>query len=179
MMIIFNVFQTSGYFGFANRLPTFPIKQGVTVATNLGYTTPIMLAAPVRLLPGLLIGDRFERNLVIVWMAALNQVCGLLASSVVIFSILGVLLTLARNVISYSDHAYQQELFPTGIRTRAAYSCSSLSAVFNAFLIAFILENFGTLGVFVFIGCAMTVVIPAIGVMGPRTRLLELEKISH
>ena len=35
---------------------------------------------------------------------------------------MGVMLTLANNIMSYSFHAYQQELFPTGIRARAAGS---------------------------------------------------------
>ena len=185
MMVVFNVFQTIGYYGFANWVPTLLIKQGITVTTSLGYTTLIALAAPVGPLIGLVIGDRFERKHVIVAMAGLNVVCGLLfsqASNVVSIVTLGVLLTLAGNIISFSYHAYQQELFPTGIRARAAgfvYSWSRLSAIFNAFLIAFTLEAFGTVGVFVFIGCAMTVVMLAIGLMGPRTRGLELEKISH
>jgi putative MFS transporter len=41
------------------------------------------------------------------------------------------------------------------------------------------LERFGVTGVFVFIGGAMAVVMLAIGLMGPRTRGIELEKISH
>ncbi|PIK73502.1 MFS transporter, partial [Methylobacterium frigidaeris] len=77
---------------------------------------------------------------------------------------------------------YQQELFPTGIRTRAVgfvYSWSRFSAIVNAFLIAFMLEHFGVTGVFVFIAGAMSVVMLTIGLMGPRTTGLELEKISH
>ncbi|SFU47489.1 MFS transporter, putative metabolite:H+ symporter [Methylobacterium sp. 174MFSha1.1] len=185
MMILFNIFQTIGYYGFANWVPTLLIKQGITVTTSLGYTTLIALAAPVGPLLGLLIADRFERKHVIVAMAGVNIVCGLLfsqaASAVAIVS-LGVMLTLAGNIISYSYHTYQQELFPTGIRTRAVgfvYSWSRFSAILNAFLIAFMLEHFGVTGVFVFIAGAMSVVMLTIGLMGPRTTGLELEKISH
>ena len=55
---------------------------------------------------------------------------------------MGVGLTLANNIMSYSFHAYQQELFPTGIRARAAgfvYSWSRLSVIFTSFVIAFLL----------------------------------------
>jgi putative MFS transporter len=185
MMIVFNVFQTVGYYGFANWVPTLLIKQGISVTTSLGFTTLIALAAPVGPLIGLLIADRFERKHVIVAMAGVNVVCGLLfsqASSTVAIVTLGILLTLAGNIVSYSYHTYQQELFPTGIRARAAgfvYSWSRFSAIWNAFLIAFMLERFGVTGVFVFIGGAMTVVMLVIGLMGPRTRGIELEKISH
>ena len=185
MLVIFNIFQTVGYYGFANWVPTLLIKQGISVTTSLGYTAVIALAAPIGPLLGLFIADRFERKHVIVAVAGLNIVCGLLfsqASGTVAIISLGVLLTLAGNVISYSYHAYQQEMFPTGIRARAAgfvYSWSRVSAIWNAFLIAFTLERFGVTGVFVFIGGAMTIVMLVIGLMGPRTGGLELEKISH
>ena len=67
---------------------------------------------------------------------------------------MGVGLTLAKNIMSFSFHAYQQELFPTGIRARAAgfvYSWSRLSVIFSSFVIAFILSALGAFGVFVFI----------------------------
>ena len=185
MMVVFNVFQTIGYYGFANWVPTLLIKQGITVTTSLGYTTVIALAAPIGPLLGLLFADRFERKHVIVVMAGVNIVCGLLfsqASSTAAIIALGIALTLAGNIISYTYHTYQQELFPTGIRTRAVgfvYSWSRFSAIWNAFLIAFMLQNFGVTGVFIFIGAAMAVVMLVIGLMGPRTSGLELEKISH
>ena len=45
----------------------------------------------------------------------------------------GVLITLSNNVLSYSFHGYQTELFPARVRARAVgftYSLSRFSAVF-------------------------------------------------
>lgn len=185
MLIIFHIFQTVGFFGFANWVPTLLVKQGITVTSSLLYTTVIGLAAPLGPLLGYWIADRFERKHVIVCMAALNIVAGLLfsqAASAVEIVILGVLLTLAGNIISFTYHAYQQELYPTAIRARAVgfvYSWSRLSAVFSSFVIAFTLKDFGVAGVFVFIAGAMTLVIFTIGLMGPRTLGKSLESISH
>ncbi|RFU44821.1 MFS transporter [Paraburkholderia sp. DHOC27] len=185
MMTIFNVFQTVGFYGFANWVPTLLIKQGITVTNSLMYSSVIALAAPVGPIIGLFIGDRFERKTVIVVMAGANIVCGLWfsqAASAVLLVSLGVGLTLANNIMSYSFHAYQSELFPTSIRARAVgfvYSWSRFSAIFTAFLIASVLKGFGTTGVFVFIAGAMLIVMLAIGLMGPRTKGIELEKISH
>ncbi|MGF6934070.1 putative MFS transporter [Paraburkholderia sp. UCT70] len=184
MMTIFNVFQTVGFYGFANWVPTLLIKQGITITTSLMYSSVIALAAPLGPIIGLFIGDRFERKTVIVVMAGVNIVCGLWFSQVsgaVLLVSLGVCLTLAGNIISYSYHAYQAELFPTSIRARAVgfvYSWSRFSAIFTAFLIAAVLRYFGTTGVFVFIAGAMLIVMLAIGLMGPKTKGLELEKIS-
>ena len=50
---------------------------------------------------------------------------------------------------------------------------------FTSFFIAGVLKAFGTTGVFMFIAGAMVIVMLAIGLMGPRTKGLELEKISR
>lgn len=185
MLIIFHVFQTVGYFGFANWVPTLLVKQGITVTHSLLYTTIIALAAPVGPLVGVWVADRFERKHVIVAMATMNILSGLLfsqVSSVVAIVFLGITLTLEGNIISFTYHTYQQELYPTAIRGRAVgfvYSFSRLSAAFSAFFIAFTLRDFGVTGVFVFIAGAMLLVVLAIGAMGPRTRGRSLESISH
>ena len=161
MLIIFHVFQTIGYYGFANWVPTLLIRQGITITNSLLYTSIIALAAPLGPFIGMFIADRFERKTVIVLTAGVSIVCGLIFSQVTNrfwIVLLGVSLTLASNIISYNFHLYQQELFPTGIRSRASgfvYSWSRLSAIFNAFVIAFFLERFGVTGVFVFIAAAM------------------------
>lgn len=185
MLATFNVFQTIGFYGFANWVPTLLIKQGITVTTSLMYSTLIALAAPVGPLIGLFVADRFERKTVIVLMAAASIVCGLwfsqTAGAVLLVS-LGICLTLANNIMSYSYHAYQSELFPTSIRARAVgfvYSWSRFSGIFTAFLIAAVLGQFGTVGVFVLIAGAMAVVILVIGLMGRRTLGIPLEAISQ
>jgi putative MFS transporter len=185
MMTLFNIFQTVGFYGFANWVPTLLIKQGITVTNSLRYSSIIAISAPIGPIIGLFIGDKFERKTVIVGTAAAIVVCGLLFSQMSLWLPLitmGVGLTLASNIMAYSFHAYQTELFPTSIRTSAVgfvYSWSRFSAIFTSFLIARILDKFGTSGVFVFIAASMLIVIAVIGLMGPRTRDLALEKISH
>ncbi len=185
LMSVFNIFQTIGFYGFSNWVPSLLVKQGITVSTSLGYTTVIALAAPVGPLIGFVLGDRFERKWVIVCAAFVILVAGLAfgqAGAAPLIIAMGVLLTLANNIMSYSFHAYQQELFPTGVRARAAgfvYSWSRLSVIFSSFIIAFILDAFGAPGVFVFIAAAMAVVMAVIGIFGPRTTNLALETIAH
>ena len=185
LMSVFNIFQTVGFYGFANWVPSLLVKQGITVSTSLGYTTIIALAAPVGPLIGFAFGDRFERKWIIVGAAFLILGFGLIfgqAREAALIIAMGLGLTLANNILSYSFHAYQQELFPTGIRARAAgfvYSWSRLSVIFSSFVIAFVLDRFGAFGVFVFIAAAMAIVMATIGIFGPRTTNLALEKIAH
>jgi putative MFS transporter len=118
-------------------------------------------------------------------MAGMNIVCGLLfsqASSPLLLISMGICLTLSGNIISYSYHTYQTELFPTGIRARAVgfvYSWSRFSAIFTAFIISSVLHEFGVRGVFLMISAAMGVVMLALGLFGPRTRNVALESISQ
>ena len=184
LMSIFNIFQTVGFYGFSNWVPSLLVKQGITVSTSLGYTTLIALAAPIGPLAGFFFADRIERKFVIVAAAAAILVFGLIFGQTrepALIIAMGVGLTLANNILSYSFHAYQQELFPTGIRARAAgfvYSWSRLSVIFSSFVIAFLLGEFGAPGVFLFIAAAMVVVMLTIGLFGPRTTNLSLERIS-
>jgi len=184
LMSVFNIFQTVGFYGFANWVPSLLVKQGITVSTSLGYTTLIALAAPVGPLIGFFLGDKFERKWIIVVAAGAILVCGLVfgqARGSALIIAMGVALTLAANIMSFSFHAYQQELFPTGVRARAAgfvYSWSRLSVIFSSFIIAFVLARSGAFGVFVFIAAAMGAVMATIGLFGPRTTNLALEEIS-
>ena len=79
------------------------------------------------------------------------------------------------NILSFSSHAYQAELYPTRIRALAVgfvYSWSRISVVFSSFVIGFILDRFGVPGVFAFIAGSMLMVMFAIGLLGPRTNNL-------
>ena len=58
MLIVFNLFQTVGFYGFNNWVPTFLISQGIEVTKSLGYTFIIALAAPVGPLLAALFTDR-------------------------------------------------------------------------------------------------------------------------
>jgi MFS transporter, putative metabolite:H+ symporter len=185
MMIVFNCFQTVGFYGFSNWVPTLLISRGIAVTSSLRYTFIIAIASPFGPLLAAALADRFERKWQIVFGALGIAVCGLLfaqMSAVPLLIVFGVLLTLSANVLSFSSHAYQAELYPTRIRALAVgftYSWSRLSVVFSSFAIAFFLDRFGVPGVFAFIASSMVIVMLSIGILGPRTNNLALEAISR
>ncbi len=184
MLVIYNLFQTIGYYGFSSWVPTLLIAQGIGVTKSLAYTFVIAVAAPVGPLIGVWFADRFERKWQIAGAAAGIAVFGLLfaqqtsAAGVIAF---GLLITLCNNWMSFSFHAYQAELYPTRIRAQAVgfvYSWSRFSAIFSGFLIAFFLANYGTIGVFGFIAGAMAIVFVVIGGFGPAVTKRRLEAIA-
>ena len=185
MLIVFNLLQSIGYYGFASWVPTLLVQQGITVTKSLGYTFSIAMVAPVGPYLVSYIADRIDRK----WQVTVSAVCigtfGLLFSqqSVGVGIIaLGIMIQISNTCLSYSFHAYQAELYPTRIRSRAVgfvYSWSRFSTIFVGFMIAFFLRNYGTAGVFVFIASAMAVVAGVVAVFGPRTTGLRLEEISR
>jgi putative MFS transporter len=184
MLIVFNIFQAAGYYGFASWVPALLVSSGISVTKSLGYTFVIAIAAPFGPMLGLML-DRLERKWVVTGAALAIAVAGLAFTQAHgMFAVIacGVALTLSNNIMSFAYHGYQPELFPTRVRARAVgfvYSFSRLSTVFSAFVIAAILRTFGAPGVFVFIAGCMGVVAMVIGIFGPKTRDLSLESISQ
>jgi putative MFS transporter len=185
MLIVFNLFQAAGYYGFSSWVPALLIASGIAVTKSLAYTFVIAIAAPIGPALGLLFTDRIERKWIVAGSALAIAVSGLVftqAHGMAGVIACGVALTLANNILSFAYHGYQPELFPTPVRARAVgfvYSFSRLSTMFSAFVIAWILKGFGSAGVFVFIAGCMIVVAAVIGIFGPKTRDLPLEQISH
>jgi putative MFS transporter len=185
LMSVFNFFQTFGYYGFAAWVPTLLIAKGIKVTTSLEYSFIIAIANPVGPLLGTLIADRIERKWQICLGALGIGVFGMLFANAevpALLVLLGVLVTLCNNLMSFSFHSYQSELFPTHIRSRAVgfvYSWSRLSAALSGLVVAFLLNLGGVNAVFAFIAFAMAIVVATIGGFGPRTRGLALEAIAH
>jgi putative MFS transporter len=184
MLVIYNLFQTIGYYGFSSWVPTLLISQGIGVTKTLAYTFIIAVAAPIGPLVGVYFADRFERKWQIAGAAAGIAAFGLLfaqQSTATGVIVCGLLITLCNNWMSFSFHAYQAELYPTRIRAQAVgfvYSWSRFSAIFSGFIIAFLLGNYGTTGVFGFIAGAMAVVFIVIGGFGPAVTRRRLEAIA-
>lgn len=184
MLVVFNIAQTIGFYGFGNWLPSLLAAQGAGITKSLLWSFVIAIAYPAAPLVFLGVADRVERKWLIVGAAAATAALGLLfvrQSAPAALITLGVGITLSNNLLSFAYHAYQAELFPTRIRARAVgfvYSWSRLSTVFTSFLVAFFLREFGTRGVFAFIAAAMAVVVITIGAFGPRTRARALEDIA-
>jgi putative MFS transporter len=185
MLIIFNLLQSVGYYGVASWVPTLLVSQGITVTKSLLYTFVIALANPTGPLLASVVADRIHRKWQLVGACASLAVFGILFSQMttaVGIIICGVLITFSTSNLSYAFHAYQAELYPTRIRSRAigfTYAWSRFSTIFVGFMVAFFLRDYGTVGVFVFIAVAMIACCLVIAAMGPPTARMRLEEISH
>lgn len=184
VLVVFNLAQTIMFYGFASWVPILLGHEGVTVLKSLQYTFFIALVNPIGPLLAMWLADRLQRKWQIVGLALATAGFGLLfalARAPLWIVVFGSFVTLGNAWFSCAFHAYQAELYPTGIRARAVgfvYSWSRFSSIFVGFAVAAILARYGTLGVFVFIAAAALVVAVAIGGFGMATNRRSLEELS-
>jgi putative MFS transporter len=183
MLLIFNVLQTVGFYGFANWAPTFLLQEGKNLGQSLNYGFLFALMYPVGPLIGISTAERLERKRALVMLSLLMAYTGLafafVRSSITIV-IIGSVMTVFSSWFATVFHAYQAELFPTRARATGVgftYSASRLSTVFSTFIIGALLVH-GILAVFSFISTAMMGVALVVGIWGPRTNAVALEKLS-
>jgi MFS transporter, putative metabolite:H+ symporter len=186
VLIVFHLFQTIGYFGFSNWLPTLLVSQGIELGKSLAYSAVIAVVPPIAPIAFSLFVDKVERKWMVSLGALVAAVAGLALSRITqhsdfaVFTMIGAGVAIGNSLMSLSYHTYQSELFPTPIRARGigfVYSFSRLSAIFSSYIIAATLSRAGSVGVFVLISGAMVVVALTVGLFGPRTRGLALEQI--
>ena len=185
MLMLFNFFQTVGFYGFVAWTPTLLIAKGIHITQSLEYSTIINVAAVIFPLLIKLFADSIERKwhaclsclaiaLFGIWFANVDSTWALIA--------LGACLAMSAQWLSFGLHNYQAELYPTRIRARGVgfvYSWSRLSGILTPFFIAFFLRDFGPNGVFAFVAVCMAIVIVSVATLGPRTNRLEVEAIAH
>lgn len=184
MLVIFNIAQTVGFYGFTSWVTIFLAAKGIDFAKSLEYSFIIAVVNPAGPLLAMRFADVWQRKWQIVWLALVIAVAGLLfsqAGTPVSIIVLGIIVTVANAWFSGVFHTYQAELYPTRIRAQAVgfvYSWSRFSTIFVGFLIAAVLRAYGTGGAFGLIAIAMVIVAISIGGFGPRTNKLELEELS-
>jgi putative MFS transporter len=184
MMVVFNLLQTVGFYGFNSWVPIFLASQGVEFTHSLQYSFLIAIVNPLGPVLAMIYAERFQRKWQICVLALVVGGVGLcfaMARAPLLLVAFGTVVTLANAWFSATFHTYQAELFPTRIRAQAVgfvYAWSRFSSIFIPFLIAAVLRANGTLGVFAMICAAMILVALDIGILGPKTNGRDLDELA-
>jgi putative MFS transporter len=169
-------------YGFVTWLPTFFVKQGLSIATSFGYALLIGLGAPVGSAIGALTADRWGRKPTIACAAALTIALGSIYPSItdpVLLPIVGFALTIPIYVlVGLLFGIYIPELFPTEIRLRAAGICNTFgrgATIVTPFLIVFLFNSGGVSSVMALMIALLVVLILVVVLLGiePARRPLE------
>jgi putative MFS transporter len=139
MGILMNIVVGFCLYGFINWLPTFLVKQGVSIASSLLWVTVMALGAPAGAVVGLLLADKVGRKPIIVgaslWAAAFGVAfaytgsggAGLALMAVGFCLFIGIYVILA---VGFALHV--PELFRTEFRLRGAAVCSTAGRIATA-----------------------------------------------
>ncbi|AHB05996.1 MFS transporter [Pandoraea pnomenusa 3kgm] len=172
-------------YGFVAWLPTFFVKQGLTVVQSLGFTTLMAFGAPGGALVGYLLGDRLGRQRGLVLFSAATIVLGFLYPQMrdaMSISIVGFcLVTAIYTIVTLGLYGYIPELFPTAFRLRGtgfAGVCGRAASMSTPYLAVALFQHFGISGVLAMVSGVLGLLIVALLVLRVETNQQSLEDIS-
>jgi putative MFS transporter len=184
ILIIAWVFQTLGFYGFQTWVPILLTQHGFSIASSLTFTSIIQIGAPFGALIAALIAERIDRKWSITIVAVVIAICGLLYGLTfqpMLIIIFGFLVALFLQAFAPLLYVYSPELYPTEARASGAgltYGLGRLANVLGPIIVGVIFVSSGYLSVFVYIAACWLLVALAIGIFGPLTNKLSLEKVS-
>src|SRR5271165_3204151 len=172
-------------YGFIQFLPTFMVKQGMSIVTSLNYTTLMSFGGPVGALIGFFLADRLGRRNLLIGFSLVAIAFGLAyphAGDPVSITLLGFgLVTSVYVLVAVGWALYVPELFPTEIRMRGNGFCNMAGRMMAIIMPQFIVPLFGAGGV----GGVMALVIGLLVLMtilvaltGYEARRTSLEAVT-
>jgi putative MFS transporter len=178
------IFSTLGFYGFMAWVPTLLADRGFDLVHSLTFSLIISLGA----VPGAFfawpLSDRFGRRgpilIISLVIAAVGVAYGLSFNAVAI-AVFGFLVAFFIQTGAALLYAYTPEVYPTGQRNKGtgfAYSLGRLANVFSPLIVAGIFGAFGYLPIFVYIAGCYVITALVVGLLGPRTGVVSLERIN-
>jgi putative MFS transporter len=180
-----NIGGNAAVYGFIVWLPSFFVKQGLTITSSLGFTAIMSLGGPVGAVIGMLVADRFNRKHMIVGLSVLAAVLGFIypfAGSNELVALNGfALVTVIYVFVAVAWASYVPELFPTEMRLRAAGYCNAVGrvgAVAMPFAVVPLFGSFGVLGVVTLLGGILLGQAAIVAALGIETNRRSLEALA-
>ncbi len=172
-------------YGFIAFLPTFMVKQGMSIVTSLNYTTLMMFGGPVGALVGFWLADRWGRKTCIITFSLVAIAIGAAypqSNDPMLVTLLGFLLITAVYVLVAIGWAlYVPELFPTEIRMRGTGFCNMagrLMTIVTPQVIVPLYASTGVDGVIGLVAGLLMVQAVLVGFFGVETRRTSLEALN-
>ncbi|MBU6492091.1 MAG: MFS transporter [Burkholderiales bacterium] len=172
-------------YGFIVWVPTFLVKQGLSVSSSLGYATLMSFGGPAGAFLGVLLADRMGRKNGLIAVALIAAVVGWLyghSSSVGVATLLGFLLfTLTYLMVALGIATYLPELFPTENRMRGngvAGAAGRVAGILAPQIVVIMYAMGGVGDVLAVIAGALLVMVVVLTLFGVETNQLSLEEIA-
>lgn len=172
-------------YGFVVWLPTFFIKQGLSIAKSFTYVLIMSLGAPLGTAIGAFFSDRWGRKPTIITASALAILFGgiypFVKTGTVLLTV-GFALTVPIYVlVALLFGIYIPELFPTEVRLRASGICNTFgrgATIFTPFLVVSLFTRHGITGVLALMVGLLLAQIVMVATLGIEPRKRSLEEMS-
>jgi putative MFS transporter len=172
-------------YGFVTWLPTFFVRQGLSIANSFKYSFVMTLGAPVGSAVASLTADSLGRKPVIISASLLTIFFGVLYPIIRNPSLLplaGFLLVVAIYILVAMLFAiYIPELFPTDLRMRATGICNTVgrtATIFTPFLVVLLFRSYGIKGVVSLMISLLILQIFVVSLFGIESRHRRLEELQ-
>ena len=172
-------------YGFIAWVPTFMVKQGLSVVSSLGFTTLMSLGGPVGALIGMWLGDRIGRKRGIVAFSIVAILLGIVypySNDPMFLAIVGFgLVTALYILVALAFALYVPELFPTEVRMRGAGFCNTVGRVMTIitpYMVVAIFGGYGIVGVVALMVAFLIVETLVVALLGIETKKKPLEAIA-
>jgi putative MFS transporter len=173
-------------YGFIAFLPSFMVRQGLTITTSLNYTTLMSFGGPVGALIGMWLADKLGRKPCMI-IFSLAAICfGSLYPNLVdpAYVTLGgfALVTSIYVLVGVAWSLYVPELFPTVIRMRGAGFCNTLGRMFTILTPQITTLLFAWAGVTAVVGYVVALLVLQVIVVlafGVETKQVSLEMLEE
>jgi putative MFS transporter len=172
-------------YGFVAWLPTFLVRQGMTVVQSLGFTTFMACGSVAGALVGMALGDRVSRQWSIVGTCVAIIVLGAIYPSLrdpaAITAVGFLLVTSIYTLVTLGLYAYIPELFPTPLRLRGtgvAGVCGRATSIATPFLTIWLFERFGLEGVLGMVSVMLLALVATIVILRIETGGVSLDETT-
>ena len=173
-------------YGFLAFLPSFMVRQGLTITTSLNYVTLMSLGGPAGALLGMALADKVGRKPCIVFFSLVAIASGAIypqLSDPTFVMLTGFILVSAIYVlVVVAWGMYVPELFPTTIRMRGAGFCNTLGRFMTILTPQITTMLFGLAGVTAVLGYVVGLLLLQVIVVllfGIETKQIPLEALSE
>ena len=184
--IVISVVSGVNLYGFLSWVPTFLVKQGLSIGSSLWFSAIMGIGAPVGALLGSVIADRFGRVRCLVALALVEAVLGvvypMVGNGVELIGVGFSITVCAYGLVAIGFALYIPELFPTRLRLRGvsvAIGTGRLTSSGVGFVIVSIFGAFGIGGVAGFLTGSLLVLAGVVLLLGRETSNRSLEEIAE
>ena len=183
-IILMTVGLTVSY-GYTNWLPTFFVKQGMSLNTSIGFTVIMSLGGTLGAFIAFSLSDKVDRKPSLTVAGLCSLVFGILFAqghSLLWINTFGLLLLGSLfTFTTMSIAVYMPELFATEYRTRGAgvaFTCARIGIVITPFPIIWAFDFGGLNAVTAMFSVLLVIALVALWVLGVETRAKPLEETA-